>query len=816
MAQPSMSVRIAANLAELRKNMAEGRDQIEATRAGFQKLATSFQGDKLIQQAHNVAAAVHEVGGASNLTEREQARVNRTVEAALEKYRLLGKEAPQALRELAVQTKQAEEKTSLLTSGMRLLVGVFSARALLTAASDAIAFGGKMSDLASKSGMTAEALQRMAFAAGQSGVPVERLADGVVQLSKRLVDGDKSAVEGVKALGLNVDALIASGPERAFYAIGDAIAGVPSPMQQAAIAVGLLGRTGADFLPAFKTDMQGVADSAQRAGRVLSEDTINALDRADDSFAALKLSVTVLMGQALEPLIPGITIIAEWLGENLPKALRWSRDGINDLIKKGMELNVWLADTAASVTETVASVPILGRVFGQTSGDVEYFKQRAQEARDQLAMFTADGAKPATEAVKAAAQPTKDYGQALRDLGAAGQQAGVDLGAMHGPSVEFLNLESRSLQETAKLTVALEKWAQVNGAVLAPSIRQVSAALSEQTPLIATANTQWIGFAGTVQQQSAAADASTGGFFANLKGFFGGEGSGGKMSQMLNQIGPQFAAAFINGPGSAGDKMKAFATQAAGTLMGMIPGVGPWLQAFSGPIVEGLTKLASKAKDILSGIFGGPSATEKQQRSLVAEFEKDLAAGLTATQKLEAGGESWKQTVIAVRDAYLAQGRSAEEAEADVKRLWESSKQGAGATAAVMAEIKRKMDEAAAAGEEMADRTAAASEEMAGRVTSAVNGIPRHVEIAIEGRYRQEEIEAVAPEGFVSGSDGIRDFGRGTLAVLHGREEVRTESQKLRDESGGSSMAASLDALRDAIEYKLPLSIRDAMLQAAR
>ena len=61
MAQPSMIVRVAANLGELKKNLAEGKDQIEAVRAGFSKLATSFQGDKIIQAAHKLMHGLAEL-----------------------------------------------------------------------------------------------------------------------------------------------------------------------------------------------------------------------------------------------------------------------------------------------------------------------------------------------------------------------------------------------------------------------------------------------------------------------------------------------------------------------------------------------------------------------------------------------------------------------------------------------------------------------------------------------------------------------------------------------------------------------------------
>src|SRR5205085_248469 len=98
---PALYIRVAATLDELRKNVAEAKGGIETTTAAMQKLASSFSGDKIIQAAHNVTAAVNSIGGASKLTEAEQARVNATVEKALEKYRALGREAPAHMVALA-------------------------------------------------------------------------------------------------------------------------------------------------------------------------------------------------------------------------------------------------------------------------------------------------------------------------------------------------------------------------------------------------------------------------------------------------------------------------------------------------------------------------------------------------------------------------------------------------------------------------------------------------------------------------------------------------------------------------------------------
>lgn len=119
-----MVIRVAANIDQLRKNLTEGKIQIEALSAGMEKYARSFDGSKIIQQANNITAAVDKIGGASKLTAAEQDRVNAVVTKALEKYAALGKEAPPAMVALAEATKRVEEPTEQVSTKM-IALGVF-------------------------------------------------------------------------------------------------------------------------------------------------------------------------------------------------------------------------------------------------------------------------------------------------------------------------------------------------------------------------------------------------------------------------------------------------------------------------------------------------------------------------------------------------------------------------------------------------------------------------------------------------------------------------------------------------------------------
>jgi hypothetical protein len=65
---------------------------------------------------------------------------------------------------------------------------------------------------------------------------------------------------------------------------------------------------------------------------------------------------------------------------------------------------------------------------------------------------------------------------------------------------------------------------------------------------------------------------------------------------------------------------------------------------------------------------------------------------------------------------------------------------------------------------------------------------------------------------FRFGSNGLQDFGSGTRAILHGREEVRTEAQVLAGDAASSALLSEFKAMRRELQL-LPLHLTTAVQQ---
>lgn len=172
------------------------------------------------------------------------------------------------------------------------------------------------------------------------------------------------------------------------------------------------------------------------------------------------------------------------------------------------------------------------------------------------------------------------------------------------------------------------------------------------------------------------------GFFSKI--FGGAQGMVGNLNSL-------FTSAFTGGGGAVG-AFKGLATQALGSLMSLIPGVGPFLSQFSGAIVAGLGKIGGAIKSL----FGGPSGAELQGRKAFGQYVAGVKAAMDEGQLDEVAqnvAKGWKESLavsaVAIQHAFGAAGRSAAEADAFIHRLWDAQKRGGRAVADVIADIAR-------------------------------------------------------------------------------------------------------------------------------
>src|SRR3990167_7869165 len=261
-------VRWADNTPELRRNLAQGLDQIEAVRAGAERMVQSLGGEKLIRAAHNAAAAVQQLGGATKLTANEQERIHGLVSRAIEKYQALGKEAPSALRQLAEATKAQEPPTqswlSRLTDVQNLFRGLLAfgiVRWFQDLVAGALASASAMDKMRATTDIRFQGLQRLENIAVGSNTTVQALTSSILDMQRKLVTGDESAIGAVEGLvGSLTDFNKLKGDEQ-FMKIARAIGAMTNAKDQDEASFRIYGRSYKEISSAIKSDVDALAAS---------------------------------------------------------------------------------------------------------------------------------------------------------------------------------------------------------------------------------------------------------------------------------------------------------------------------------------------------------------------------------------------------------------------------------------------------------------------------------------------------------------------------------------------------------------------------
>lgn len=295
---------------------------------------------------------------------------------------------------------------------------------LAALAREALQFADNVKKVADQTGLTTDEVQRLQFIASQTGVSIDSLAGTISKMQRTLSDaGDdgQKARKAISDLGLDVEKVLAMKPEDQFQLIAEEISKIPNPANQAAAAMEVFGKSGADALPMLKSMAeQGQELSAQfdAIGGPASQAAIDKVDAIGDSLTATgiaaKATTTELLAMVAEPVIAGLTKLQELLG------------GIRVLLGKGADEGVNLTMQIDALTEEINSLEhSRGIMTGSVQASVKALKEERQALIDQQ--------------------------EAMLGVGKAGMQAKVEMQQWGEVVLEMPVLTAQALGETDRL-----------------------------------------------------------------------------------------------------------------------------------------------------------------------------------------------------------------------------------------------------------------------------------------------------------------------------------------------------------------------------
>jgi hypothetical protein len=440
-----------------------------------------ISGQTATEKLRVIEQAIAKAGGAANIAAPQLDRLRKQVSALVAE----GGKLPSALAGL-------EQSTSKLGgAGMSFLQGGGISGALtaigpagIAAAASLGAVAGaaklvtdqlgalidktsRLSDLSEQTNISAESLQKLAYAGKLVGVSLEEISRGAAIMARNLVD----APEKFEALGLSAQALRNMKPEEQFAQIAEAIKGIENPTLQAHAAMEVFGKGGAALLPLLKSDIGAAAAEAEKLGFVLGDDVVKAGDKLGDELTKLSKSWEGLKDQlvaviATNPeVIQGLQDTVQGVGA-LAKAIKDNK-AIFDFLFKQSFVGAALAgkkgaDDIAKFIGAMGNVPVelpdvskripeLGKAPSLGAEQAKIAKDAAKEVGDSVEEMEKKLAKLVEERKKAMEKAAAEAKKATEKAAAEARKAAAELERQVGPSAQ------KAQEEMDKLAKAVEE-----------------------------------------------------------------------------------------------------------------------------------------------------------------------------------------------------------------------------------------------------------------------------------------------------------------------------------------------------------------------
>lgn len=220
------------------------------------------------------------------------------------------------------------------------VAGVTAGVALFNLTKNAAEFGSEIFDASKKTGLHAESLSAMKFAADQSGTSLESVTAGVAKFAKTVgaaADDSKKAAKFLEDFGLSPQEAI-SNLDGALDKVFKRILAAPPGIQRMTLAQKAFGKSGADLLPfldSFDGDLSKLIKRAKELGVTIDDEAARAADEFGDQLDTLNAQLAGVgrtIGTELMPVFTEMARgISNFLSENKDEIRSWGNTTANIL-----------------------------------------------------------------------------------------------------------------------------------------------------------------------------------------------------------------------------------------------------------------------------------------------------------------------------------------------------------------------------------------------------------------------------------------------------------------------------------------------------
>lgn len=246
----------------------------------------------------------------------------------------------------SVKKMQEDMEASMekVRGGLEKMAGLFAlgfaSESVVEGARHIAEYADEIDKSSQKTGIAAEKLQGLQFAAKMSDISSKDLDNSLKKLAKAMegtgVAGSQTAA-AFTAVGIKAADLKGMKTDEALAKIADSFAASKDGAGKAAVAMQLFGKSGTDMIPFLNKGSGSINEligQAQKMGLVMGGDALDAAGRLDDQFKLMDAQIQGLQRRTSMALVPAFLQITNAFSASTQQggALSGMLDGLSDII----------------------------------------------------------------------------------------------------------------------------------------------------------------------------------------------------------------------------------------------------------------------------------------------------------------------------------------------------------------------------------------------------------------------------------------------------------------------------------------------------